>query len=215
MRSTLLKSTLIRVSSNSKNLDTDSKTGTKKGEEFGRAFQILEVCDWLESTVDCAKYMNSKSANLSHNLISNYSDKIVSSVLLPCNSLICQMIRYAGYIAIPDIYDQLNNQILSVMLSTLFWIISTSTFQQLLILIYDLYDVSFEDFLDRESVTALLTDVFSGHEILYDETDALSHNISKNNETVREILNSIYVFLDLIYNIILNNVCIYDIDEDI
>ena len=40
-----------------------------------------------------------------------------------------------------------------------------------------LYDVSFEDYLDRESITALLTDVFSGHNILYEETDAFSNNM--------------------------------------
>jgi len=143
---------------------------------LGRAIQIIEVSDW----------MNKKLSTIS----SNIAEQLCSTFSLPCSRFIKQMVRYGSFAIIPVLRDQLlNGDIASSMLSTFIWIICSSTFHQVLVLAFGLYDVHDEDYLDKEAATALLSDV------LLDEDHVTS---DKGNEMIKvtEIVDELFKYAD-------------------
>lgn len=102
------------------------------------------------------------------------------------------MIRYSANTVHPLLFSDLGDDLMLTALSTTVWILCTSSYEQLLVLIYGLYDVYDEDVLDRFTLTSL----FSG--LLYDDfvTDHLEVTRTKNNERVSELVTELFDYVE-------------------
>ena len=92
-------------------------------------------------------------------MICTFVQKICESVGLPCAGFLRQMIRYASH-STSSTVSSVSDSIFTDALSTIFWIFCTSSYQQLLVLLYGLYDVYDENSMDRDMMCSLLSDLF-------------------------------------------------------
>eukprot|EP01036_Dinobryon_divergens_P053875 gene53875-71994_t len=147
----LLKESIIRASLTTKKLtDLISIDGN---DAAARAFQIIEINEWLENALGGVNSFSSKYPGISREMdVHTFSEKIIASTALPCSGIVKQMIRhhYFQRPSMPTHRNQLNDPTLSMSLSASFWVVCTSSFKELLVFLFGIYDVYNENALDRE-----------------------------------------------------------------
>eukprot|EP00607_Mallomonas_marina_P002892 CAMPEP_0182429250 /NCGR_PEP_ID=MMETSP1167-20130531/25621_1 /TAXON_ID=2988 /ORGANISM="Mallomonas Sp, Strain CCMP3275" /LENGTH=314 /DNA_ID=CAMNT_0024612651 /DNA_START=111 /DNA_END=1055 /DNA_ORIENTATION=- len=159
---------------------------------YGRGSQIIEISQWLETNVDCSKWFSGNVFRLSHDMICIYAQRISISTGLPCCGLIRQLINYAALSATSSLCSDNYDDILLNKLSTALWVFCTSSYEQLLIMLYGLYDVHDEGLLTRSTMMELLTDV------LVDDLSSCPGNAVAGRESVKvsELLDELFEYAE-------------------
>lgn len=190
MASLLLKQSLVRAASTVARSD---RTSDSADSQHARAFQALEVAEWLESIIDTtsqcnqtdrpftgmknSKWYNSRSGKLCPTEIDRLAKVVAASLMLPSGGIITQMIKYAEKGVAPALRHQLDSEVLTTALGSILWIACTSTFEQLLVLIFGIYDVDNSNAVSASSIQALLQDLFDDSS---DGDDDLARRVSDN-----------------------------------
>ena len=209
--SDLLKTTLIKRHRSSENI---AEEGEKAVEKSLRAIQIVEVSRWVEGLAEnelskSSIWFNSGSSNVSFVMMSTLARKLVDSLKLPCSGLVHQMMRFLKKGTLPVLSHQLNGEVVPVMLATLFWIICTSTPEQLLVFLFGLYDLRDDNNMDMETVFHLLMDIFvdDGN----DGERAYKHCIEEVK--IRELVDELFEYSNVTTSIRRNSIVSLDSDD--
>ena len=152
----LRKESLLRLAS----LSTIDDFSTKEEKPYGRAFQILEVVEWLEYNIESFKWFNTRPYILTSNMIETFAYKIGVAFNLPCHRLLEQVIFYIEKIKLIELNHQLNTESRITCLACIFWIFCTSNYSQLLILIFGLYDTENKGSIDEITLIELIGSMF-------------------------------------------------------
>jgi hypothetical protein len=176
--SDLLKQSLIRAAEGRKNPQSACETSDNDDiqNQHGRVSQILEVSTWLTGLPSCQSWFHPKFELMSHSVLSGMAHEIVKALSLPSGGIIRQMLRNADIIERNCLYNKIPNGGLKNILSSIIWVFSISNFDQLLIIVYGLYDVYDEDCLDRDTITLLLEDILTMNWISNDSIGAISRD---------------------------------------
>eukprot|EP01041_Mallomonas_annulata_P010945 gene10945-22857_t len=198
----LRKESLIRAaSSRSINSVSDSSdsvaTKQKEDDKHGRAFQITEVLEWLGET-HCLEV---RSNRLTDEAVQNIAESLKYSLSLPCPGILRQLLYHAD--ASTSCYQKPISKCksMNMMLSTSVWMICTSSFEQLLVILYGLYDTNNENDMDKESMTALLT------HLMLDECILNRSSPQKSNDMARvyDLVDELFEFSDASVNVSLDH----------
>mmetsp|Transcript_23025 Transcript_23025/g.23245 ORF Transcript_23025/g.23245 Transcript_23025/m.23245 type:complete len:340 (+) Transcript_23025:180-1199(+) len=202
----LRKSTLMKVATTPRDQLFSSSYG--QDDYYGRASQIVEIADWLSSTVESAKWFSTKAPSLSHDMIGIFAQKISESTGIPCKGLIRQIIRYTVHSTFPAVFQFTNDDIFVKVLSAILWIICTSTYEELLILLYGLYDAHGDGNMSKESLTILMTDLLVDDNYLNSTLFNFDLN-SFQNESVKvsELVDEILEYSDATSNMYQHSKC--------
>ena len=159
---------------------------------FAQSIQILEVTEWIATLADFGIIKDSNEATLHpiasmphlelkpSTLVHNIASSITSAGKFPCTRLVEQMIRYADVMS--HLHRQLRNGVISAVFGSLVWVVASSTMEQLLIVIYGLYDINDENDMSCSGMRKLLSDIIMNEEVTK-KPEELTKQFS-NNDTV-------------------------------
>ena len=158
----LRKEALVRLATKDSQRDEiNPVTGLiklKDSERFERTKQVLEVLSWLESTVDAMSWFSSHHDKKSDRLIDTIAYRISLKLGLP-RGLIRKIISYSLDVEIQQLRALVNNRSVSTIIAALLWIACTSSYSELLVYLFGLYDMKDEDCLNSSTMYDLLADV--------------------------------------------------------
>mmetsp|Transcript_18716 Transcript_18716/g.18813 ORF Transcript_18716/g.18813 Transcript_18716/m.18813 type:complete len:437 (+) Transcript_18716:207-1517(+) len=184
-KASLLRATSLRKVCDEVDPEMRPSTPSDSDNQFGRAFQILEMRDWLKSILPLDDFCSSRSPIQA---LDNFSKNFAKRVNLPCVGIIQRIFRYAALNSnTAEIEGRLRNDSLLTMLATVLWIVCTSKFDELLVLVFDLYDQYEEDLLDEFTLTDMLCDIFEDRRAHTKVSTYEKHETTKIAEVVDEL----------------------------
>lgn len=180
--------------------DKDTRAATSDDDQFARAYQVLEAAEWIQKIADynslvCftssmtrlklsrnSKSVSSTPGGISELINCNYASAISTAAKLPCPCILLQLLRYAEIFTPQSLRHESQNASLTTAFSSLIWIICTSTFEQLLVLMFSIYG-SDKLGLDRDSAKNLFMNIFVDE--IYDNRepnsgDKVSYHFASN-----------------------------------